>query len=865
MQNTSNNKHKKLLVEIESVLKLPLAEYHKLQLILRYTLKALEVDRCWLQYPCLPDAENYFVPIEESIPAYPGANRLKAYKLAKPVCNHISKTALASQGAVSFKLDTDLSPQLTDIYQQFKIKSQMVCITPVENSEAWIIGVHNCAETRSFSKEDKALLTLVSKKITPTLNQLLSISNLVNNVELSSDTFTNNPLAHVIYSLDYKLVYANPAYCKLNHYSLEELFNVHARQNLTKGKESNTKFKSFFDKILSDGQAFSRGTKITGNGDEIHVENTGNLINYNGEPHYIISSKNITDETKTLESLNYALDIQRAILEATEDGILVEDLDRNVIAINQKFFDYLGIKNTHEKNLKVNHLLPRGIVNVGNTDEVISAVLNLLPTSSDKQLLRVKLKNKTLLDMESFPLIHQDVIKGRVWYFRDVTEKHHIAHKLSHQATHDVLTKLINRRGFDEKLKTTIKEIQSDNTVHALLYLDLDHFKIINDSSGHTAGDMALIEVSQILGKLLRKSDTLARVGGDEFCILLSNCSPNKAKIIADKVHKAIDAYVFSWQQKIYNLGVSIGIVTLDKTIDSYEAALNLADTSCYLAKESGRNRVHVHTSSDQAVLHRLQQGNIVNQIQEALRSNDFTCYVQRICSTEVAGCGNSCINPKYEVLIRMLDDEGKIISPDVFLPPAERYNLIYKIDHWVINNSIQEMAKIQEHFDWFSINLSGQTIAHEKTYDVIVKALKKFNFPAEKLCFEITETAAISNPQVGIEFLHQLQALGCKIALDDFGTGLSSYEYLKKLPADILKIDGQFIKNMLNDPLDLAMVKSINEIAHLMGKKTIGEFVENKEIFTKLKEIGVDYGQGYYLHRPCRMETLINKLQQKA
>ena len=466
--------------------------------------------------------------------------------------------------------------------------------------------------------------------------------------------------------------------------------------------------------------------------------------------------------------------------------------------------------------------------------------------------------------MESFPLIHQDVIKGRVWYFRDVTEKHHIANKLSHQATHDVLTKLINRRGFDEKLKTTIKEIQSDNTVHALLYLDLDHFKIINDSSGHTAGDMALIEVSQILGKLLRKSDTLARVGGDEFCILLSNCSPNKAKIIADKVHKAIDAYVFSWQQKTYNLGVSIGIVTLDKTIDSYEAALNLADTSCYLAKESGRNRVHVHTSSDQAVLHRLQQGNIVNQIQEALRSNNFTCYVQRICSTEVAGCGTPCINPKYEVLIRMLDDEGKIISPDIFLPPAERYNLIYRIDHWVINNSIQEMAKVQEHFDWLSINLSGQTIAHEKTYDVIVKALKKFNLPAEKLCLEITETAAISNPQVGIDFLHKLQTLGCKVALDDFGTGLSSYEYLKKLPADILKIDGQFIKNMLNDPLDLAMVKSINEIGHLMGKETIGEFVENEEIFTKLKEIGVDYGQGYYLHKPCSMESLIKKLKLK-
>jgi len=863
MENTLTRKET-LLAKIESVLKLPLTEYHKLQLILRDTLKALEVDRCWLQYPCLPNAESYFLPIEESVSAYPGANRLKAYEQAKPVCSHISEKVLSTKEAVNFKLGTGLSQQLTDIYQKFTIKSQMACQIPVKNSETWVIGVHHCTKTHSFSDEEKALLTSVSRKISSTLNELFSISNLINGVELSTDTLTNSPLAYVIYSLDHRLIYANPSYCELNQYSLEELFNIHAQQNMAKGKKSEAIFNNFFDSIMRTGRAFTRGTKITGKGNKIYVENTGNLINYNGQPHYIISSKNVTEETITLESLNSALDIQSAILEATEDGILVEDISRNVIAINQNFFDYLSITNPHEKNIKTLELLPKGIINIINAEEVTASVVNLLPTSKERQLITMKLVDKTLLEMESFPLIHQDIIKGRVWYFRDITEKHYLAHKLSHQATHDVLTKLTNRRGFDEKLKANIEEIQSEDTVHALLYLDLDHFKIINDSSGHAAGDMALIEISKVLSQLLRKSDTLARVGGDEFCILLNNCSPKKAKSIADKVHKAIDEYIFNWQHKTYNLGVSIGIVTLDKTIDSYETALNLADTSCYLAKEEGRNRIHTHTTSDQAVLHRLQQGNIVNQIQEALRTDHFSCYVQRICTTDVAGCGNSCINPKYEILIRMLDEEGEIISPDVFLPPAERYNLMYKIDHWVINNSIQHMADIQKHFDWFSINLSGQTIAHENTYNIIVNALQKSSLPAEKLCFEITETAAISNPQAGIAFLHKLQALGCKVALDDFGTGLSSYEYLKTLPADILKIDGQFIKNMLDDPLDLAMVKSINEIGHLMGKETIGEFVENEEIFTKLKAIGVDYGQGYYLHKPCSLEALIKELKQR-
>ena len=360
-----------------------------------------------------------------------------------------------------------------------------------------------------------------------------------------------------------------------------------------------------------------------------------------------------------------------------------------------------------------------------------------------------------------------------------------------------LVAKLVNRRGFDEILRNAIADIPSNTSVHALLYLDLDQFKIINDSSGHSAGDLALIEISKILTSILRKADALARVGGDEFCILLRDCSPEVAKKIAEKIRQAIDKFIFIWDEKEYNLGVSIGVVSLDETVKSYESALNLADTSCYLAKEAGRNRIHEHTTADQAVIQRLQEGNIISKIHTALKQEHFVCYAQKICDTTPNG-GNECDTPNYEILIRLQDAKGQIHAPYTFLPAAERYKLAYKIDHWVIKKSLSQMASIQNKFGWISINLSGQTIAHEETYNVIVSAIKRSGMPADKLCFEITETAAITNPRIGLAFLNKLRELGCKVALDDFGTGYSSLSYLSRFPLDELKIDRSFVQGSL-------------------------------------------------------------------
>ncbi|MEO1888846.1 MAG: EAL domain-containing protein [Cycloclasticus sp.] len=984
---TSESRQPALLKHVDETLALPLAAHHKLTIILRQTLEALGADRCWLMYPCEVNAERYLVPVEETTPDYPGANQLKAYSPVNPVCNHIAEKVLSSPTAVDFEMASIDDPDLKSIYKQFKIQSQLGCIVHSEAEKKWAFGVHHCENAHEYSEEDKELLTAVAEKIELAVNQLLDIPSLINAAELSSEILDKSPLAQVIYNTDRHLVYANEAYCNINERPLSEIIDQHGQQYLT--KENEFLFNQFFNEIDSKGHAFVQGKKTTGVGKEITVENTGSIITYNGANHYLITSKDITAETEARTALSESVEIQRAVFEASDDGLLVEDVNRHVIAINQNFYNFFNITPPEQNPIETLELLGAGLPVIKNSDQIGQIVSKLTVTSNEKSVNNIYLNTGIILEMDSFPLIHNNVIKGRVWYFKnitdithstdalenaldiqhaimeatddgllvedtnrqlitvnqvfldtfaikekkdsliaktslevlglgissitnaeeiggivanitstsnekaaaiihltngsvldmtsfpllrnkgihgrvwyfkDITEKHNLTTKLSFETTHDPLTKLMNRRGFDETLKHAIEQIEINDDTHALLYLDLDRFKIINDSSGHSAREVALIEVSQVINTLLRKADILSRVGGDEFCILLKDCSLTVAQSIGEKIRQTIDGFIFKWEEKEYNLGVSIGIISLDSTIESYEVALNLADTSCYLAKEEGRNRIHIHTSSDQAVMQRLQQGNIVSQIQDALRNDNFTCYVQKICLTKTASNRIPCGPCNYEVLVRMLDDKGDIIAPYHFLPPAERYKLMHKIAHWVINNSIQQMATIQEHFGWLSINLSGQTIANEATYPVIVDAIEASGMAAEKLVFEITETAAISNQQVGIQFLEKLQTLGCKVALDDFGTGLSSYEYLKKLPADILKIDGQFIKNMINDPLDLAMVKSINEIGHLMGKETVGEFVENADILNKLQEVGVDYAQGYHLHAPCSMQSLIDE-----
>jgi diguanylate cyclase (GGDEF)-like protein len=428
--------------------------------------------------------------------------------------------------------------------------------------------------------------------------------------------------------------------------------------------------------------------------------------------------------------------------------------------------------------------------------------------------------------------------------------------ELTYQANHDVLSGLVNRRGFELHLSYAMETKQAENAEHVFCYLDLDQFKVINDTCGHIAGDELLRQISQLLKKHIRKHDVLARLGGDEFGILMVNCGIEDAKSIAQKLIDKVSRYRFLWEDKPFAISVSIGIAPVSDCINNANDLLRNADIACYAAKDAGRNCFRIYTESvlDIAKVHGEMQW--VTKINWALENNKFCLYAQIIQPNVLTDtCGFH-----YEVLLRMVDESGLLVSPNAFLPAAERYHLMTKIDKWVIRNQFDYLSKNPEHLaslELCSINLSGPSLTAPGFLQAVIDYLNYYQIPAEKICFEITETAAISNLTDATNFIDAMHKKGCSFALDDFGTGLSSFAYLKYLPVDFLKIDGVFVKGIVDDPIDYAMVKSIHEVGRVMGKKTVAEFVENSDVVLKLKEIGVDYSQGYGIAKPCPIEEL--------
>lgn len=433
----------------------------------------------------------------------------------------------------------------------------------------------------------------------------------------------------------------------------------------------------------------------------------------------------------------------------------------------------------------------------------------------------------------------------------------HVSQKeLTYQANHDLLSGLVNRRGFELHLFQAMQSRQAENAEHIFCYLDLDQFKIINDTCGHIAGDELLRQISQILKKHIRSHDVLARLGGDEFGILMLNCNIKNAKQVAQKLIDKVNQHRFLWEDKPFAISVSIGIAPIGESINNTNDLLRNADIACYAAKDAGRDcfRIYTESVSDIAKVHGDMQW--VTKINSALEDNRFCLYAQVIQPnkpTDRTGL-------HYEVLVRMVDESGLLISPNAFLPAAERYHLMTKIDKWVIENQFNYLSKHPEHLaalELCSINLSGPSLTASGFLKTVIDCLDHYQIPAKKICFEITETAAISNLTDATTFIEAMHNKGCSFALDDFGTGLSSFAYLKYLPVDFLKIDGLFVKGIVDDPIDYAMVKSIHEVGCVMGKKTVAEFVENAQIGLKLKEIGVDYSQGYGIAKPCPIDEL--------
>ena len=442
---------------------------------------------------------------------------------------------------------------------------------------------------------------------------------------------------------------------------------------------------------------------------------------------------------------------------------------------------------------------------------------------------------------------------GGVLVFHDVSESRELNRKLSYHASHDILTGLVNRREFEARLERSLRSAKARETQYALCHLDVDQFKIINDTCGHSAGDALLGQVGALLKTKIRWRDTLARLGGDEFGVLLESCSLDDALVMAEQLRETMRNYKFVWEERTFRLGCSIGVVPITGDSEDVATVLSSADSACQAAKEGGRNRVFSFQDNDIDLMRRRREMQWAARINNALEESRFELFRMTIQPLQKHEPG-----AHYELLLRMRDETGKIVSPDNFINAAERYGITPQIDRWVVEHALRWLvseADERERLALCSINLSGQSLGDADFLPFVQKLLKNSGIDGTKICFEITETAAIASFSQANRFIAALkEEQGCKFALDDFGTGLSSFGYLKHFPVDFLKIDGSFVKEILRDPIDREMVRSINEIGHLTGKQTIAEFAENEEIINMLRSLGVDYAQGYGISAPTRI-----------
>ena len=440
-------------------------------------------------------------------------------------------------------------------------------------------------------------------------------------------------------------------------------------------------------------------------------------------------------------------------------------------------------------------------------------------------------------------------LSGAVVLLHDVTEMRGIARQMSYQATHDALSGLVNRREFERRLEEAIEGGRRGEGQHVLCYLDLDHFKLVNDTSGHIAGDSMLREVAKLLRDAVRDSDTVGRLGGDEFGVLLVGCPLDKARQIADDVTRAVGDHRFVWKDKIYNIGVSVGLVEISRESGSFEELMAAADTACYVAKKQGSGRVVVYSARDEALARHTGEIQWLQRLQSALKENRFHLYQQVIVPAHEEDGG-----PAMEVLVRLRDESGQELLPADFMRAAERYRLMGLIDRWVVQTTLAALgrgAMAVPANRRVAINISGQTLGDTQFLEFVVECLDSTGVPPGQVCFEITESAVIANLDHARRFVGVLHGMGCQFALDDFGSGVGSFSNLKNLPLDYLKIDGSFMRNLARDSVNQAMVTAMIKLARSLNFKVIAEQVEDTQAVDAARRMGVDYLQGYAIGRP--------------
>ncbi|TQV89755.1 EAL domain-containing protein [Aliikangiella coralliicola] len=631
-----------------------------------------------------------------------------------------------------------------------------------------------------------------------------------------------------------------------NNYSASKIFQ--AESELLKGKSISSFVPEYNIKKIDDYFAQQLFAAKTASDHDLLLEITSNKLADN-EQIFVVTLRDISEQQAMREAFFRSERLAQTALESIADGVVTTNREGIIESANPIAASLLKRRRAQLKGLPIAgvfELLYDDTLEVQD-DLVIRCIKQAITISAPGNSVLRAGRNKSLLPImaTASPIFDErNKVTGAVLVFRDVKESRRLSTKLSWEASHDTLTGLSNRKAFNEELESVIKN--SRNAV--LLFLDLDRFKLVNDTAGHAVGDELLKRVAEVFTEHFRDDDLVARLGGDEFAILLTDCPFEKARELARNLCIAIEHCPFPWQDRVFTVGVSIGLTLIHRDDKSPSKVIERADAACYSAKKSGRSRVHVFGESEEETEY---QANInrASKISEAISNERFVLYKQPI--VEISNKQRKLHH--YEILIRMLGDEGAIIPPNEFIPAAEQFGLMQAVDRYVISKVAKyiDMNKNREQSFSFAINLSGASIIDEMFLKFLDDLIQTEGVLPSQMHFEITETAAISNLGRAKKFIEHFKELGFCFALDDFGSGMSSFGYLKNLPIDYIKIDGQFVKEIVGNETDFAMVSSINYLGRMMGLKCIAEFVENDDIINKLTSIGVDFAQGYGIEKP--------------
>lgn len=582
------------------------------------------------------------------------------------------------------------------------------------------------------------------------------------------------------------------------------------------------------------------------NGERLYADIYSQDIEFNGHAAVLVVVHDVTRMREIETQLRRQAAYTEQLFHNSPDAIVLLDCDDRVVSMNQSFCELFRLSPENTLGRHLNDL----IVPPDRVEEAraLSSHVVSQRVVSEETVRQRSDGSRVVVSILGYPVLLDGEVTGIYAVYRDVTERRRIADELAFHASHDPLTGLINRR----QLSDTCRELINDAVAgsrHAFLYIDLDQFKLVNDTCGHVAGDQLLIEVAKVFRRSLRDSDVVGRLGGDEFAIVLRNCALGDAGRIAEKLIRSIRELRFEWEGQTYLIGASIGVAAIDRTVPNFTALMSRADAACYFAKEHGRNRYHVYREDDTDLKRVEGEMSWAVKLQQAIEQDRFELFAQIM--QPLAEPYAARARKHLELLIRYREPDGTLVPPGAFIPAAERYSLMPQIDRWVISRAFDMLAAIRGELPVASINLSGLTFVDPGLIEFVRDEFGRTGIPSTAVCFEITETAAITNLDSAKRFIERMREMGVMIALDDFGSGMSSFNYLKSLPIDLLKIDGSFIRELDRNPVDYSMTEAINRLGHLLHVRTVAEFVESNEILDKLRVIGVDFAQGYAIHRP--------------